>query len=145
MKNYLPTKKKKKIFFNTDDNQDFTLYFLSHKITKWKIWKTIWILWISLLSYFNKSVSIYLLPPEKKIYKDKFFFFGCTHSTWNFPGPGTESKLQLQPMPQLQQCQMLNSVYWAGDQTHAAAETTGSPTYCTIAGTPTRINLNRRK
>ena len=34
-----------------------------------------------------------------------------------------KSKLDLQPMPQLQQCQILNPLHWAGDQTGTSTET----------------------
>ena len=56
------------------------------------------------------------------------------------PGPGTESKLQLQPTPQLWQCKIYNPLCWAGDQTHSSAETWAAAirflTHCTTAGTP---------
>ena len=48
-------------------------------------------------------------------------------------GPRIESEPQLQPMPQLQKCWILNLLCWAGDQTHdtavpgAAAETMPDP------------------
>ena len=40
-----------------------------------------------------------------------------------FPSPGMEPKLQLQTTPQLRQHQILNPLHWAGDQTHASADT----------------------
>ena len=39
------------------------------------------------------------------------------------PGPGTEFKPELWPTPQLQQCRILNPLWWAGDQTNASTET----------------------
>ena len=39
------------------------------------------------------------------------------------PSPGMESKLELQPTPQLQQQRILNPLCWARDQTSAATET----------------------
>ena len=39
------------------------------------------------------------------------------------PGLGTESKLELQPIPQLQQCQILNSLCQARDRTNTSTET----------------------
>jgi len=44
-----------------------------------------------------------------------FFFLAKTHSIWNFPGPGIESEPQPQPMQQLPQRWILNSLHPAGD------------------------------
>ena len=56
------------------------------------------------------------------------------------PEPGTESEMQLQPTPQLWQCQILNPLYRTGDQTLASAATlataVGFLTHRTMAGTP---------
>ena len=43
------------------------------------------------------------------------------------PGPGIESEPQLRCTPQLQQCQILNPLHQARDQTHAATETMPDP------------------
>ena len=42
-----------------------------------------------------------------------FFLFWRPHDICG-PWPETESELELQPMPQLQQHQMLNPLSWAG-------------------------------
>ena len=39
------------------------------------------------------------------------------------PQPGIESEMQLQPLPQLWQCWILNPLCWAGDWTHTSATT----------------------
>ena len=62
-----------------------------------------------------------------------FFFFGHTHNTFR---PGTESELQLRPMPQFQQHQIPNPLCQARDRICTAADNTGSLTCCTMAGTP---------
>ena len=49
-------------------------------------------------------------------------FFGCTCGILKFPGQGIKFKLQLQPIPQLQQHQIHNPLYWAEDWTHTATE-----------------------
>ena len=41
-----------------------------------------------------------------------FFFFFCLPVAYGIPRPGIRSELQLQPMPQLQQCQILNLLHW---------------------------------
>lgn len=41
------------------------------------------------------------------------FFFGPTHGRWQFLGPGIESELQVQPVPQPWQCRILNPLYQA--------------------------------
>ena len=53
------------------------------------------------------------------------------------PRPGTESELQLQLKPQLQQHWILNLLGQANDQTHITSETSQilNLTYCTTAGT----------
>ena len=62
------------------------------------------------------------------------------------PGPGIKAQLQLQTMLQQWQYQILNLLCWAGDLTHAsvvtpaAAETTGSLTHCTTAGTLVNVD-----
>ena len=42
------------------------------------------------------------------------FFFMAASVHMEFPRPGTESKSQLQPIPQLQQCWILNPLYYPG-------------------------------
>ena len=51
------------------------------------------------------------------------FFFKLHPRHVEVPRPGTRSKPQLQSMPQLQQCQILNPLCWAADQTVASTET----------------------
>ena len=55
------------------------------------------------------------------------------------PRPGIESELQLKPMPQLQQHQILNPLHWTRAQTYSTvtpAAAVGFLTHCTTAGTP---------
>lgn len=54
-----------------------------------------------------------------------FVFFLSWLHLWHMEIPrlGIESKLQLQPVPQLQQHQILNPLCLAGVQTHTATET----------------------
>ena len=62
------------------------------------------------------------------------FFFGCL-AAYGVSRPGIRSKLQVQPKPQLQQCQILNPLCRAGDQTcvpalprcHWSRNTPGTP------------------
>ena len=51
------------------------------------------------------------------------FVFMAAQWHMGVPGPGTESKLQLQPTPQLWQYKIYNPLCWAGDQTHSSAVT----------------------
>ena len=55
--------------------------------------------------------------------------------TYEIPGPGIESKPQLQPTPQLQQHQILNALHWAKDQTHAVGNSAETLTHRATAGT----------
>ena len=69
------------------------------------------------------------------------FFLPLPHpGHMGVPGPRMESELQLQPMLQLQKCQILNPLCWARDQTHTSAETwtaaVRSLTHYTTVGTP---------
>ena len=43
---------------------------------------------------------------------------GCTSSTWKFSGQGQNWSYSCRPTPQLQQCQILNSLTKARDQMH---------------------------
>ena len=52
------------------------------------------------------------------------------------PGPGIESEPQLPPMPQLQPCQILNPLHWAGERTHTSSATREFLTHSATAGTP---------
>ena len=45
-----------------------------------------------------------------------FFIFGY-HTAYGVPRPAIRSEVQLQPKPQLQQCEILNPLCWAGDWT----------------------------
>ena len=69
-----------------------------------------------------------------------FFFFGCpvVHAV---PLPGIRSKLQLQPKPQLWQCQIFNPMCQAGDQTGIPVLLRHLQSYCTTAGTPPHFVL----
>ena len=52
------------------------------------------------------------------------FFFKWPHpQRMEVPRPGIESKLQLRPMPQPRQHQILKALHWAGDPTYALAVT----------------------
>ena len=64
------------------------------------------------------------MPREwpKKWQKDQkkfFFYFYFFVAPWDMevPGPGIRSKLQLQPIPQLRPCWILNPLCQTGDQT----------------------------
>ena len=58
-----------------------------------------------------------------------FFFFSFLATPWHIevPGRGTESQLELQPMPQLWQCWILNPLCRTQDQTHILATTETLP------------------
>ena len=58
---------------------------------------------------------------------------------YGVPGPGIRSKLQLQAMPQLWQCQILNPLCWAGDQTCIPVLQKCRSFHCVIVGTPTDV------
>ena len=64
------------------------------------------------------------------------------------PGPGIESKQQLRPMPQVQQCQILHLLCWAGDPTSTSIATRATAvlflTHCATAGTPHPIDFYYR-
>ena len=93
------------------------------------------------------SVKTYLTQlflyhfPKKNLHR--FFFGGGTLWHMEFPKPRTESKPYLQPVPQLWQRQILNPLFWAGDQTHTSAKpqdtAVGSLTHYATAGTPGQI------
>ena len=58
------------------------------------------------------------------------------------PRPGAESKLQLEPVPQLWQCRILNLLHQARDQNpHCHRNTAGSLTCCTTVGTLKGTNI----
>ena len=66
-------------------------------------------------------------------------FFGGWRLHWQHTGvsrAGIQSKPQLWPTLHLWQCQILNPLHWAGNQTHAAAGNAGFLTHCAIPGTP---------
>ena len=44
-----------------------------------------------------------------------FFFFGYIYGIWKFPAQGLNPEPQLQPIPQLRQCQILNPLHQARD------------------------------
>ena len=46
-----------------------------------------------------------------------FFFYGCTHGTWQFPGQG------LNPRYSCGNAESFNPLLWAGDWTCASAAT----------------------
>ena len=63
-------------------------------------------------------------------------FFGCNHSMWKFPGPGTESEPQFQPTPQLQQHWILNpNAPGQGSNLCLFRDKVRFLTHCTTAGT----------
>ena len=53
---------------------------------------------------------------ELPIFSFVFFILGYLEA-YGVPKPGIKSELQLQPKPQLQQCQIPNPLCWAGDGT----------------------------
>ena len=55
-------------------------------------------------------------------YRKIFFLFRPHPWHMEVPRPSTESKPELQPMSQLQQCQILNPLCWTGDQTSASRD-----------------------
>ena len=71
------------------------------------------------------------------------FVFLAAPVAYGIPRPGAEPQLHLQPMPQLQQCQILNLLHWAGDRTCASVATWAATvrvfTYCSMA-TPVFIS-----
>ena len=52
------------------------------------------------------------------------------------PGPGTKSKPELKPAPQLQQHWILNPPCWAGDRTRPPKREARSLTHYTTTETP---------
>ena len=94
--------------------------------------KLIVLLYIVLLIYFMPLLHFFLFLLFL------FWAWGHSHGIWQVPGPGIEYELQLQLM--LQQCQILNQLCWAGDQTCISAATTatavGFITHGTTVGTP---------
>ena len=71
-----------------------------------------------------------------KIPSVPLFFFFSFLPFFGFPRPGIRSKLQLHPMPQLPQSQILNSLYQAGYRTCILALPTCHQPPCTTVGTP---------
>ena len=73
-----------------------------------------------------------------------FFFFSWPHPQHvEVPRPGIEFKLQLQHMPQLQLCQILEPTVPGGDWTHTSAVTqdtaVGFLTHCVTVKTPKNL------
>ena len=64
-----------------------------------------------------------------------FFFFGCV-TAYGIPRPGIRSELQLQPVPQLWQCQILNPLCWTGDRTCVPTLQRHLWFCCTTVGSP---------
>ena len=56
-----------------------------------------------------------------------FFLFWLYPRHMEVSRPETESELQLQPTPQLQQCQILNPLHQATDRTCTTSQTTQNP------------------
>ena len=90
----------------------------------------------------NLSNTTISLPFSKEKFA-QIFFGGGTLWHMEFPKPRTESKPYPQPVPQLWQRQILNPLFWAGDQTHTSAKpqdtAVGSLTHYATAGTPGQI------
>ena len=78
------------------------------------------------LDFLSLDHSLPPLPP---------LFFTCL-AAYGVPGSGIRSKLQLQPMLHLQQCQILNPLYQAGDGTLVPALQRRRQSHCARAGTP---------
>ena len=71
------------------------------------------------------SLYVYVCP------NFPFFFFLFQLHPWHVevPGPGIKSELQLQPMPQLQQCWICNPLHQTRDGTHTTTEKTTTGHY----------------
>ena len=72
-----------------------------------------------------------------------FFIFGHP-AAYGVPGPGIRSKPKSQPLPQVQQCQILNPLCWPGDQTHASVLPSHCRSHCTTAGPEAVIFLKNQ-
>ena len=75
----------------------------------------------------------------KDFFFNFFFLFQPHPQHIDVPRPGTESKLQLQPTPQLWQHWILIPAHQAGEHTAPPRRQAGSLTHRTIAGTPKRF------
>ena len=81
----------------------------------------------------------YLKHFRERILKSFFFFFFPLfgHPTASgVPGPGIQSKLQLQPKLQLRQCWILNPPCQAGEQTRSPVPPRHHQSHCITRGTP---------
>ena len=90
----------------------------------------------------GKSYTYYMLTDHCLfLFKVLYFFpfFIHTHGIWKFPGPRIRSKLQLWPIPKLQQCHIFNSLGQDKYQTCAASETTPYPNPLCHSGNSTIV------
>lgn len=71
-----------------------------------------------------------------------FYFYGCFHSIWKFLGQGFKPKVQLWPIPQLLQHQILLT-HCARPRMEPVLPHTGSVTHRTTARTPFLLLLDR--
>ena len=71
-----------------------------------------------------------------------FFLFKQHSQHMEFPRLRVKSEPQLWPVPQLQQCWILNPLCWARDRLCHCRANTGSLTHGTTAGTPGLYNFS---
>ena len=84
----------------------------------------------------DAAICVFLMFHELTILFFFFFlFFGCPEA-YGVPGPGIGSKPLLQPIPQLQQCQILNLLCGAKDRTFIPGHQRHHQSHCTTEGTP---------
>ena len=94
---------------------------------------------------FSDSI-VYVLVDEfgLAIFFFFFFHFWPPHSIRSFQAR-IRSELQLQPKPQLWQCQILNPLCWARNQTFVLAPPRHRQSHCTTVGTPLAISSGQEK
>ena len=92
-------------------------------------WTGFWGRSLGPVVFFLEFLTLYLLtsPPH---------FLRLCLRHMEVPQPGIESKLHLQPMSHMQQCQILNPLCWARDQTCVLVEASRIRFCCATTGTP---------
>ena len=91
-----------------------------------------------------KSAQLGELSFLKRMSKNlwTFFLFQLCPQNVRVMGPGTESKPELRPAPQLQPCRILNPLCRAGDWTASPTQwQAASLTHCATAGTPKLLDI----
>ena len=82
------------------------------------------------------------LPITKRIYIYIYIFFFLNHpEAYGVQEPGSQSELQLQPTPQLWQCQILNRLCQARARTCSLVLQRHGQSCCAIVGTPNKYIL----